>query len=72
MFTKDFATGTNNLSLIRFVSPAMESMRMFNKTAPLNHPLTSGPCPLVSGINKTTLGGINKTSQLRLDQLLAR
>lgn len=38
-------------------------------TAPLHHRLTSAPCPLVSRINKTTLRGINKTSQLRLDQL---
>lgn len=44
---------------------------MFNMTAPLSYPLTSGPCALVSRINKTPPSGINKTTQLRLDQLLA-
>lgn len=40
-------------------------------TALLSHPFTSGSCLLVSRINKTTPGGINAKTQLRLDQLLA-
>lgn len=42
---------------------------MFNMTALLSCAFTSVPWVFVSRINKSTPSGINRTTQLRLDQL---